>query len=196
MNKAFMFVLYSLCYTHRGSAVSVVDGIWAVWCWLHADRRPPAVADWSQLQSQYGENDTSHGWTCRLRPWRHGQRSTYSCFTSASIVWLVMVTQTATVLLQPFYGPLPGTTWMRQYHKKHSPTPTYPDHHSYFISYLHLLWSIASSLFNLHVDSHFAQPFSKSSWSGTLHFMLCTFLHPIIIFFLQHMPIPSRCVLL
>ena len=31
-------------------------------------------------------------------------------------------------------------------------------------------------------------------WSGTLHFILHTFLHPIIVFFLQHMPIPLRPV--
>jgi len=34
------------------------------------------------------------------------------------------------------------------------------------------------------------------SWPGTLHFILHTFLHPIIVFFSQHMPIPSQFVLL
>jgi len=33
--------------------------------------------------------------------------------------------------------------------KKDSPTDTYPDHHSSLICFLHLLWSMASSLFNL-----------------------------------------------
>jgi len=28
----------------------------------------------------------------------------------------------------------------------------------------------------------------STSWSGTLHFILHTFLHPIIVFFLQHVP--------
>jgi len=36
----------------------------------------------------------------------------------------------------------------------------------------------------------------STSWPGTLHFILHTFLHPIIIFFSQHMPIPSQPVLL
>jgi len=36
----------------------------------------------------------------------------------------------------------------------------------------------------------------STSWPDTLHFILHTFLHPIIIFFLQHMPIPSQPVLL
>ena len=34
-----------------------------------------------------------------------------------------------------------------------------------------------------------------TSWSGTLYFILGTFLHPIIIF-LQHMPVPWQLVLL
>jgi len=34
----------------------------------------------------------------------------------------------------------------------------------------------------------------STSWRGTLHFILHTFLHPIIIFFSQHMPIPSQPV--
>ena len=32
----------------------------------------------------------------------------------------------------------------------------------------------------------------STSWSGTLHFILNTFLHAIIVLFLQHMPIPSQ----
>jgi len=35
----------------------------------------------------------------------------------------------------------------------------------------------------------------STSWPGTLHFILHTFLHPIIVFFSQHMPIPSQPVL-
>ena len=50
---------------------------------------------------------------------------------------------------QPFYGPLPGTTRVSRYQKKHSPTH-HPDHHPVFISFFHLPWSIASSLFKLH----------------------------------------------
>ena len=50
---------------------------------------------------------------------------------------------------QPFYEPLSGTTQVSWYQKKHSPTHTYPDHQPYFISFLNLLWSIASSPFNI-----------------------------------------------
>jgi len=36
----------------------------------------------------------------------------------------------------------------------------------------------------------------SASWPSTLHFILHTFLHPIILFFSQHMPIPSQPFLL
>jgi len=50
---------------------------------------------------------------------------------------------------QPFNGLLSGTTQVGPYQRKHSPTHTHPDHRTNFINFLHLLWSIASSLFNL-----------------------------------------------
>ena len=49
----------------------------------------------------------------------------------------------------PVSGPLSRTTRAGWYQKKCSPTHTHPDHHTSFINFLHLLWSIASSLFNL-----------------------------------------------
>jgi len=42
-----------------------------------------------------------------------------------------------------------GINRVSWYQKKHSLTHTYPEHQSSFISFLHLLWSMASSLFNL-----------------------------------------------
>jgi len=69
---------------------------------------------------------------------------------------------------------LPGSAGTR---RKHSHTHTYPDHQSSFISFLCLLRSIASSLFNLRnvCDSLSAQSLSKSSlvnllvWHPPLH---------------------------
>ena len=48
---------------------------------------------------------------------------------------------------QPFNGLWSRTT---RYQKKHSPTHTHPDHRTSIINFLHLLRSIASSLFSLH----------------------------------------------
>jgi len=76
---------------------------------------------------------------------------------------------------QPFNGPLSGTTWVSRYQKKYSPTHTRPDHQTSFINFLHLQWSIASSLFHLHAWHFFPQPLFRSSlvfllvWDPLLH---------------------------
>jgi len=93
---------------------------------------------------------------------------------------------------------LSGTTRVSWYQKKHSSTHAHRGHQSslsaFFIYYdpwhppysIHMLYSL------------FPQSLSKSlwstSWPGTLHFILHTFLHPIIVFFSQHKPIPSQPV--
>jgi len=100
-----------------------------------------------------------------------------------------------TIHTQPLNGPLSSTIQVGWYQKKHSPTHIHPDHQTSFINFLHLLRSIASSVFSLHAWQSFFTtspgPLWSSSWSGTLYFILHTFLDPIIISFLQHMPIPS-----
>jgi len=40
------------------------------------------------------------------------------------------------------------------------------------------------------------RPLWSTSWSGALHFILHTFLHPISVLLPQHMPIPSQLILL
>jgi len=46
------------------------------------------------------------------------------------------------------------------------------------------------------VHNHSPSCLWSTSWPGTLHFILHTFLHPITVFFSQYMPIPSQPVLL
>ena len=58
----------------------------------------------------------------------------------------LVITHTHT---QPFNGLLSGTTRVGRYLKKHSPTHTQPDHRTFFISFLYLQRSTASSLFIL-----------------------------------------------
>ena len=50
---------------------------------------------------------------------------------------------------QPFNSLWSGTTRVSRYQKKHSPTHTHPVHQTSFINFLHLLRSMASSLFSL-----------------------------------------------
>ena len=51
---------------------------------------------------------------------------------------------------------LSGTTWLSRCQKKHSPTHTYHGHQSSLICFLHLLRSMASSLFNFCVWHSFS----------------------------------------
>jgi len=51
---------------------------------------------------------------------------------------------------------LSRTIQVSWYQKKHSPTHTYYDHQSSLICFLHLLWSTASSLFNLRAWQSFS----------------------------------------
>jgi len=101
---------------------------------------------------------------------------------------------------QSLYGPLSGTTRVSRYQKKHSPTH-HPDHHPVFISFFHLLRSIASSLFKLrawqpfcttYVPVLFGLPLGlEPSTSYSIHFFTQS-----VSSFLQHMPIPLQPVLL
>jgi len=65
--------------------------------------------------------------------------------------------------------------------KKHSPTHTYRGHQSSLICFIHLIWSMASSLFNLHAWLHNLSPYIiviklhikemhfKNHWAHTLY---------------------------
>jgi len=107
------------------------------------------------------------------------------------------------MLATPLFNVLwSGTTRVGRYQKKHSSKHTHPDHWISFIKFLHLLRSIASSLFSLRawqtVLCHNLSPgpLWSSSWSWTLYFVLHAFLHQTIVFFSQHMNIPTQPVLL
>jgi len=97
---------------------------------------------------------------------------------------------------QPFYGPLSGTTQMSRYQKKHWPTH-HPDH-PIFISFFHLLRSIASSLFKLRVWQSFCTTSFHVFFGLPLGLEPSTSysINPISVFFSQHMPIPLQPVLL
>jgi len=101
---------------------------------------------------------------------------------------------------QLFNSLLSKTTWIGRYQMKQSPRHTLPDHQTSFINFLHLVRSTASSLFSLCACQSFSTTsvrvlFGLSLGSWTLYFILHTFLHPTIIFFSQHMPMPLQPVL-
>jgi len=70
--------------------------------------------------------------------------------------------------------------------EKHSPTHTYPDHPPSFISFLHQLRSVASSLLSLRAWQFLHNLSLSPLWlplGWHLHFILYTFLYPIIVYF-------------
>ena len=72
---------------------------------------------------------------------------------------------------QPFNGLWSGGTWVGRYHW---PTHTHPNHQTSFINFLHLLRSIAFSLFSLHAWRSF------STTSVQVLFGLSLFLDPLL----------------
>jgi len=70
---------------------------------------------------------------------------------------------------------LSGTIWVSRYKKKHAPTHTCRGHQSTLICFIHILWSMASSLFNPCTWQLFPQSLSKFSlvyllaWHPVLH---------------------------
>ena len=96
--------------------------------------------------------------------------------------------------LTAFCPGLPGT-WVDRYQKKHSPTHTHPISSS---SIYNDPWHPRVEFTSLTVlsDNLSPGPLWSSSWPWTLNFILHAFLHPIIIIFSQHMPIPTQPVLL
>ena len=90
---------------------------------------------------------------------------------------------------------LSGTTRVSRYQKKYSPTHTHRGH-QYFVSTIHGILPIQSTCFTVFFHNLSPSFLWSTSWPGTLHFILHTFLHPVIVFFSQDMPIPSQPVLL
>ena len=83
---------------------------------------------------------------------------------------------------QPFHGPLSETTRVRRYQAKHSPTQ-HPDHHPIFTSFFHLPRSILLvkiTCLAIFLHNLFPCPLWSTSWSGALHLIFHTFLHPIL----------------
>jgi len=94
---------------------------------------------------------------------------------------------------------LSGTTRVSWYQKKHSPlTLIVVINHSYLLppsTMIHGILPIQPTCFTVFFHNLSPSFLWSTCWPGTHHFILHTFLHPIIVFFSQHMPIPSQPVL-
>ena len=66
----------------------------------------------------------------------------------------------------------------------------------FHLSVIHSIHPVQSACLSVFLHNPLQVFFRYTSGSGTLHFILRTFLHPVIIFFFQHVLIPLRPVLL
>jgi len=104
------------------------------------------------------------------------------------------LTTTTTTVLRPFVPDYRGEPVPEE-------TLTHPPSwsSSNFYHLFHLLQSTTSSLFKytaIFLHNLSPRPLWSTSWSGALHLIFRTVLHPISVFFSQHMPIPSQPVLM
>jgi len=104
--------------------------------------------------------------------------------------------------LQPLYGFL---DFLRDNLGKTVPKETFTHLHLSWSSVIHYLLPPSFTIHGILLDQYTCMTVFfhnlcpsflwSTSWPGTLHFILHTFLYPTNVFFLQHMPIPIRVIL-
>jgi len=106
------------------------------------------------------------------------------------------VTTTTTTVLWPFVRDYPGEPVPEE-------TFTHPPSWSSSSLYqllpstkIHSILPVQTACLASFLHNLSPRPLWSTSWSGALHLIFHTFLHPISVFFSQHMPIPSQPVLL
>jgi len=117
------------------------------------------LQSWHMARSQFGQiilacptifaSITNPQWQLACTTHNNRQLEKYAVVLTcrpATVTHTHTHTHTHTKLFNSFWS---GTTQAGWYQKKHSPTHTHPNHRTSFINFLHLLWSIASSLFSL-----------------------------------------------
>ena len=117
--------------------------------------------------------------------------------TTMPLLCVRLLPTTSTTVLWPF---------IQDYLGEPVPKETFPHSHqcwSSIILYLlplfttiHSILPVQFTCLTVFLHNLSPSPLWSTSLSGTVHFILRTFLHPIIVFFSQHMPIPLQSVLL
>ena len=88
---------------------------------------------------------------------------------------------------------LSGTTrWAGTRRNIHSLTPIMVINHPLSASSIHGILPVQSTLLTVFFHNPSPSFLWSTSWPGTVHFILHTFLLPITVFFSQHMPIPRN----
>jgi len=146
-------------------------------CWRMREMRADGNTPCQQRQSTEGTHNSSNN--------------------LPSYIWIVTVTTTTTTtVLRPFVRdldePLPEVTFTHS-HLSWSSTILYQLPPSTMI---HSIFPVQFTCLTVFLHNPSPSPLWSTSWSGSIHFILRTFLYPIIVFFSEHLPLPSQPVFL
>jgi len=116
--------------------------------------------------------------------WLPRYKPNYTCV--CSLIWEILL-----LLLQLFYCPLSRTNQLSQYQKKHSPTylswSLSNIYHLLPSTTIHSILLVQFACLTIFLHNLSPSALLTTSWSGALHLILHTFLHPISVCFSQHM---------
>ena len=117
-------------------------------------------------------------------------------YHSIFIAWELHYTTTTTVL-QPFVRDYPGEP-VPEETLTHPPSWSSSNLYLYQLlpsTTIHSILLVQITCLAIFLHNLFPCPLWSTSWSGALYLIFHTFLHPISVFFSQHMPIPSQPIL-
>jgi len=139
-------------------------------------------------------------WPCHRRAQTFGQFAqilfSVRCWSISTAVRDAITTAATTTVLRPFVRDYPGEPVPEE-------TLTHPPSWSSSNLYqlipsttIHSILLVQITCLAIVLHNLFPCPLWSTSWSGALLLIFHTLLHPISVFFSQHMPIPSQPVLL
>ena len=104
-------------------------------------------------------------------------------------IWHAGMLPVTTTVLRPFVGPgepVPEETFT------HPPSWSSSFYQLLPSTTIHSILHVQITCLAIFLQILSPCPLWSISWSGALQLIFHTFLHPVIVFFLQHMPIPSQ----
>jgi len=141
---------------------------------------------------------TSRSQSCTTEPTfiPNTQQYTLSRETHAHDTFNLTYNTTTTTVLRPFVRDYPGEPVPEE---TLTHPPSWASSNLYQLlpsTTIHTILLVQITCLAIFLHNLFPCPLWPNSWSGGLHLIFHTFLHPISVFFTQHMPIPSQPVLL
>jgi len=126
---------------------------------------------------------------------RHLRTIAQLCWAVSLQLRHVSTTTTTTTVLRPFARDYPGEP-VPEETLTHPPSWSSNLYQLLTSTTIHSILVVQITCLAIFLHNLSPCPLWSTSWSGVLHLIFHTFLHPISVFFSQHMPIPSQPVLM